>query len=79
MSRILEKCHSIIQKMLNFIPNVKIDRITENRRHEMVARVDPAELEFCHPYYTKRRKWPLGERVCVFHLREDGLEYYEKP
>lgn len=79
MSKTLEKCHSVIQKMLGFIPRVKIDRITENRRHELVARVDPAELKFCHPYYTKRRKWPFGERVCVFHLGKNGLEYYEKP
>lgn len=56
-----------------------VSRQTINMKCELVARTDPAHLEICHPYMTRRRAWPMREKLCIFHKTNDGLEYYEKP
>lgn len=56
-----------------------VSRQIRNMRCELVTRVDPARLEICQPFFSRRRAWPLPEKICIFHLKENGLEYYERP
>jgi len=59
---------------------VDVSRQTRNIRSELVARVDPTKLEICHPYFSRRRgAWPWGEKIAIFHAKENGIDYYERP